>query len=353
MSVAVSYVDARGTSEGPLTSSSTATVTNVNDAPTITSNGGDPVALINVDENQTLVTQIAATDVDSVSLTYQIVGGADAGLFNLDAFTGVLSFTIPPRFSAPSDADGNNYYEVTIQISDGNGGFVQQQIIAVVTGDPTSHLATDHTFIQSPNTVLAALDEQTELEGSVDLLGAPAAEPMLPDFFVSKTQADLPGPQGDRPGSAPSEGNGNVESFPRFDDIPLLGEFDLTQFGPALVPALNPVFQIRLDLSDLNQEKLWRSMSEASAGLLKQDQFLGMEVRSLTIGSSVALSAGVVAWALRGGALATALMASVPTLSFFNPMLIVIARRSIDGDQDVVGDMFSRRPANSMQGMSA
>ncbi|MBC2775525.1 DUF4347 domain-containing protein, partial [Rhizobium sp. AQ_MP] len=38
MSVAVSYVDARGTSEGPLTSSSTATVTNVNDAPS-----GSPV----------------------------------------------------------------------------------------------------------------------------------------------------------------------------------------------------------------------------------------------------------------------------------------------------------------------
>ena len=63
------------------------TVTNVNDnAPVITSNGGGATAAVNVAENTTAVTTVTATDPDAgATLTYSIVGGADAAKFTINA----------------------------------------------------------------------------------------------------------------------------------------------------------------------------------------------------------------------------------------------------------------------------
>ena len=64
-------------------------------APVITSNGAG--ASVNVAENATAVTTVTATDLDAGStLTYSIVGGADAAKFTVDANTGALSFVSAP-----------------------------------------------------------------------------------------------------------------------------------------------------------------------------------------------------------------------------------------------------------------
>ena len=54
-----------------------------------------------------------------VGLTYSIIGGVDAGAFNIDASTGVLTFKTAPDFENPTDADGDNEYVITIQADDG------------------------------------------------------------------------------------------------------------------------------------------------------------------------------------------------------------------------------------------
>lgn len=60
------------------------TVTNVNDAPVITSNGGGPAAAISLAENTTAVTAVTSTDPDAgASAVYAISGGADAALFTM------------------------------------------------------------------------------------------------------------------------------------------------------------------------------------------------------------------------------------------------------------------------------
>ena len=90
-------------------------VTNVNDnAPVITSNGGGASASINVAENGTAVTTVTATDADCRcrSLTYAITGGADASRFAINASTGVLTFVTAPDYEAPTDAGGDNVYDV-------------------------------------------------------------------------------------------------------------------------------------------------------------------------------------------------------------------------------------------------
>ncbi len=97
------------------------TVTDVNDnAPVITSNGSGASASVNVAENTTAVTTVTSTDADTGSTaTYSIIGGADAAKFSINSSTGALSFVSAPDYEAPTDADSDNVYNVTVQVSDG------------------------------------------------------------------------------------------------------------------------------------------------------------------------------------------------------------------------------------------
>ncbi|WP_367848130.1 cadherin domain-containing protein [Rhodoferax sp. WC2427] len=110
------------------------TVTNLNDnAPVITSNGGGATASTSLAENGTAVTTVVATDADGSALTYSIVGGADAALFQIDASTGALHFVNPPDFESPQDTLANNLYGVQVRVSDGN--FTDTQAITVAVTD--------------------------------------------------------------------------------------------------------------------------------------------------------------------------------------------------------------------------
>ena len=101
--------------------SATATinVASVSDAPTITSNGGAASATISLSENTTAVTTVQATDLDTSTLTYSIVGGADAAKFTIDG-SGALTFITAPDFENRLDTLANNSYVVKVQASDGS-----------------------------------------------------------------------------------------------------------------------------------------------------------------------------------------------------------------------------------------
>ncbi|HMZ53303.1 MAG TPA: cadherin-like domain-containing protein [Nitrospira sp.] len=136
--VATSHnVTVRVTDSGGLTYDETFTInlTDVNEAtPTITSNGGGATASISVVENTTAVTTVRATDGDTrQTLTYSISGGADATKFAINTSTGALSFVAAPNYEAPTDNGANNVYNVTVQVSDGNGGTDTQALAVTVT----------------------------------------------------------------------------------------------------------------------------------------------------------------------------------------------------------------------------
>ncbi len=105
------------------------TVTGVNDAPELVlpaavdyaENGTDPVATA------------AATDVDSATLSFRIAGGDDAALFAIDANTGALTFLTAPDYETPQDAGGDNVYNVSVAVDDGDGGSASQDIAVTVT----------------------------------------------------------------------------------------------------------------------------------------------------------------------------------------------------------------------------
>ncbi len=121
-------------SDGALTDSQSlaVTVSNVNEAPTITSNGGGVSASISIAENGSAVTTVTAADPDAgASLGYSIVGGTDAARFSIDSSTGALSFIAAPNYEAPTDSGGNNVYNVTVQVSDGTLTDLQNVAVTV------------------------------------------------------------------------------------------------------------------------------------------------------------------------------------------------------------------------------
>ena len=88
-----------------------------------------------VAEGTTFVGDADAFDANGDTLTFSIAGGADAGKFVINASTGQLSFITAPDFEVRGDANGDNFYEVILQVSDGSA--FQQRTVLVQVDDVT------------------------------------------------------------------------------------------------------------------------------------------------------------------------------------------------------------------------
>ncbi|WP_323966210.1 beta strand repeat-containing protein [Bradyrhizobium japonicum] len=98
---------------GSATQSIIVTLTGIDDAPVIHS-----ATTASFAENGTgLAYHIAATDVDSPTLLYSL-SGADAALFDV-SIIGDVTFKSAPDFEAPQDANHDNVYDITVEVSDG------------------------------------------------------------------------------------------------------------------------------------------------------------------------------------------------------------------------------------------
>jgi uncharacterized delta-60 repeat protein len=146
---------------GSVAGSASLDITPVNDAPVITSNGGGATETDSVAENQTAVTTVTVTDNDlpAQTISYSIVGGADAALFTINASTGALQFISGRNYESPTDADTNNVYEVIVQASDGAGGTDTQAISVSVT--PVNEAAPVITSNSGGSTAAISIAENT------------------------------------------------------------------------------------------------------------------------------------------------------------------------------------------------
>jgi serralysin len=128
-------------SDGSLTDVQTisVTVTNANEAPIITSNGGGSTASLNMAEGVTAVTTVTASDPDAgTTLTYSKSGGADAGKFNFNPFTRVLTFASAPNCETPADSNTDNVYVVELEVSDGTLTDTQTISVTITNIAPTA-----------------------------------------------------------------------------------------------------------------------------------------------------------------------------------------------------------------------
>jgi hypothetical protein len=95
------------------------TITNVNEAPVISTNGSAATYSLSQSENLSSIATFAGTDVDTgTTLTFS-VSGTDAADFTIGSASGVLAFAQNPDFELPADSDTNNIYIVVVNLSDG------------------------------------------------------------------------------------------------------------------------------------------------------------------------------------------------------------------------------------------
>jgi hypothetical protein len=81
-------------------------------------------------ENGTGTAYTAAATASGGTVSYGL-SGTDAGLFNINSSTGVVTFKTAPNYEAPADSGANNVYDITITATDSNGSANQSVAITV------------------------------------------------------------------------------------------------------------------------------------------------------------------------------------------------------------------------------
>ena len=147
-----------GSTAQTATQTVTLSVTNLNEAPIISTNSGTDIALSVLEgtTTQTPIAKIVASDGDGDSLSYSL-SGADAADFSIDA-NGLLKFAASPSFLVPADSGTNNVYNVTVTVSDGTGAGALSDTIALTitilestesTTEPTISSGATGTFAEN------------------------------------------------------------------------------------------------------------------------------------------------------------------------------------------------------------
>ena len=140
-------------------------------APDITS-----AAAFTVQEGETAVGTLAATDADTAAadLVWTIpsgtAGGADAGKFTLGR-AGVLTFAAAKDFEDPDDANTDGRYQVTVQVSDGGR-------------TDTANLTVSLTNVNEAPTARAGADQPNVEQGAAVTLSGEGSDPDAGDALT-------------------------------------------------------------------------------------------------------------------------------------------------------------------------
>ena len=118
----------------------TISVTNVNEAPTITIASSASTHAITQAENISSVVTYTATDVDAGTTLIFSLSGTDVADFAINSSSGVLTFAANPDFEAPADSDTNNTYVVVITVSDGALSDNQTLTVTITNANENSNI---------------------------------------------------------------------------------------------------------------------------------------------------------------------------------------------------------------------
>ncbi|SMX50696.1 Serine-aspartate repeat-containing protein F precursor [Maliponia aquimaris] len=98
-------------------------------------------------------------------VTYAIVGGADAALFQVDPATGEVSFINAPDYENPLDDGADNTYDVIVRCTKEDGSFEDTPLEVCIEDDPTD----DPICIDENTTPVVDLNVTVECEEPKDL----------------------------------------------------------------------------------------------------------------------------------------------------------------------------------------
>ena len=114
----------------------TINLTDVNDAPVITSTG-TAFTDLSSDENTLTTTALktyAATDEDVPADTLSwSLEGTDAGDFDINSSTGAITFKNVPNYEIPADNGMDNVYNVTVKVTDNGTGNLSDTLAVTIT----------------------------------------------------------------------------------------------------------------------------------------------------------------------------------------------------------------------------
>ncbi|TKB70766.1 MAG: DUF4347 domain-containing protein [Nitrospira sp.] len=339
------------------------TVTAQNDAPVISSNGGGATAVVNVAENQAAATTITSVDVDGGVPMYSIVGGADATLFTLHATTGALTFNNAPDFEAPLDAGANNVYEVTVQVADGSGG-TDIQALSIVVTDVNEGLPPPPPI---PPSLVPQPPAPPSGAGPLPAGSPPSSPVVVPAPASSKPNSEVPFvpvPLGNDPdGTARLSSEMPGAPQPKGLNTPAPSIQFMREIRGYVEAGVAPrMYQADKEVprafDGQTLEKTSTGLSEAfrqSLGVVEEDlrRATDMSESSLKFAvgvtnlGGVSLTAGVIAWLLRSGALLASLAATLPAWRHFDPLPVVLTsdrtRRRSTADTVVAADRENKQ----------
>lgn len=108
-----------------------------NGAPNITSSDAQTFA----ENSLEIAHKATATDPDNDLLSWSISSGNDAKLLSINSSNGEIRFKNPPDFESPQDANADNQYQLTIQVSDGTSNRSQNLVIQITDQDDANMTA--------------------------------------------------------------------------------------------------------------------------------------------------------------------------------------------------------------------
>lgn len=324
--------------------------------------------MVTVNENTSGVTMVTATDADlSDTLSYSIVGGADAARFGINASTGGLVFLVAPDHEAPVDADANNVYEVQVAVNDGVHQVMQQ--LAVTVADVLEQAApTPGVDVPAPSLPTTS-NQPTQPVGPTEPTEQPRTETPAATEPPPQDEADAGG--GEESPGASSEGEALLGTpQPLGDELgaPVADGALPTAAGAGTLAAVSPseyrltwqgiAFEPDAWLVSTPVQVLVQTLETVvgavealapSSAAVPQDLGLGditawppasgelsvaLDVQTVQLGG-VALSAGAVWWAVRTSGLLASMAVSAPAWRGIDPLPILSREReALDPDAD-------------------
>jgi hypothetical protein len=333
--VIVRAADGQG---GAVTQTLSITITNVDEAPAV---GADSFS--DASEQQLIIgaTQLLANDQDPEGSTLQIVSVSSPinGTLQQDS-AGSWRYTPLPGF-AGSD-------QFTYTVADASGHSSAGQVVIVVTA--TAPVATTD---PTPPTVAPAPSTSTTGTAGTPSAGArqstPGTQlggggPVLPVF--DPALGGLPGDFGGSEAAtatwtpaeiAASAGAADVSraSFIAFEDARVenprswtpSSQYELEEITASMNSTEGQMLMLARNAADVDTSRSLAVVDESYNQLLGPADRTSRGVAQIVMGSSLAFSAGIVAWLLRGGALAASLLSVLPAWVAFDPVPILVRRR--------------------------
>ena len=252
------------------------------------------------------------------------MGGADAARFTINAANGDLAFVTAPDFEAPADANGDNVYLVQVQVADGNGGTAVQTVAVSVTNVLEGAIPPPVGPPPSGGTPPGGGGPPAGPPSPAPPSGLPVRSPVSVEVGSPMHLDQEPGPirlallvakTVDREPPLVAKQELEVPFFEKLGPELLahIGE-EAQRVVEAIKEAYIPAKLGAAIVKELN------TMTEALQRALDERREQATLTATAASGVSVVLSAGYLAWLLRGGWLLASLLADHADLAPFRPL---------------------------------